>query len=186
MPGAPEYRGSFVSPKSRRLETTLPWFSSAPFIILKSFWCNENKKEIFNIFFVEKGLLFTESSDQAPLKCITGDEGTKVLKEGNSRDCDQHQGSSILFKQLIYLGYYWPIMEADVTSFAWKCQAWQLKSNRIHGPAVELCSYLPLGYFTLGPSILVVPTIHHLEATFGASCNRMLYWIGQSNSSEVT
>lgn len=42
--------------------------------------------------FIEDGLLFRMRFNQAPLRCIAGNEVTKVLKEIHSRDCDKYQG----------------------------------------------------------------------------------------------
>lgn len=70
------------------------------------------------------------------------------FKEVHAKDSGEHQGSPRLFKQIVHLDYYWP-MEADVISFARKCQACQLHRNGIHPPAVELCGLsIPLAIHT--------------------------------------
>lgn len=72
-----------------------------------------------------------EDPDQAPLRCIAGDEVGRILKEVRLVDCDEHQGGSRLFNKIIHLDYYCPIL-------AWRCQTCQLYSNRIHVPTIEL------------------------------------------------
>lgn len=59
-------------------------------------------------FLVENDLLFRKDSNQAPLRCISGDEVASVLKEVHSGDCDEHQGGSRLLKKVLHLGYCWP------------------------------------------------------------------------------
>lgn len=61
-----------------------------------------------------------------------------MLKEVHIRLCDEHQGISKLYNQLISIGYYWPTIEADIASFTQRCQACQFSKNRIHAPIVEL------------------------------------------------
>lgn len=75
-------------------------------------------------FFVDKGVLLGTGFNQAPLRCIVGEEITTVLREIHSGECDEHQGYSRLAKQIMHLGYYWPTMEANSLSFARICQAY--------------------------------------------------------------
>lgn len=56
--------------------------------------------------------------NQAPLKCLAGDEVTRVLKEIYAGVCGEHQVGFRIYKGCIHLGYYWPIMEPNVVSFA--------------------------------------------------------------------
>lgn len=53
-------------------------------------------------FFLEEGLRLRDFN-QATLKCITGNEVTRVLKEVHARDDGEHQGFSRLYKQIIHL-----------------------------------------------------------------------------------
>lgn len=100
--------------------------------------------------------LILKRFNQAPLRCIAGDEVVKVLKEVHSKDCDEHWGGSRLFKKIMHLGYYWPTMEADAVVTR-KCQTRQFYSNQIHAQTTELHSlstHWPFhiwGFDLLGP-----------------------------------
>lgn len=60
---------------------------------------------------MKDGLLFRRGFNQEPLRCIAGDGVARVFKEVHLGDCDKHQGNSRIFRHIIHLGYYWPIME---------------------------------------------------------------------------
>lgn len=70
----------------------------------------------------EEGLLFRRGFNQTPLRCMATDEVTRVYKKVNSDDCDEHQGGSRLFENLIHLGYYQSTMEASISSVARMCK----------------------------------------------------------------
>lgn len=58
---------------------------------------------------MEEGHLFRRGLNQAPLKCITVGELTRVLREVHTEDYGEHQGGSRLYHQIIHLvtGLLW-------------------------------------------------------------------------------
>lgn len=58
---------------------------------------------------VEEDLLLRRGFNQAPMRYPPGNEMTMVIKKVHFKDCCEHQGGTKLSKQLIHLGYYWPI-----------------------------------------------------------------------------
>lgn len=64
-------------------------FSSTPFIAFELLQCFEIKRKSSRL--LKRVFLSKRGFNQAPLRCISGDEVTKVLKEVHSRDCDEHQ-----------------------------------------------------------------------------------------------
>lgn len=57
-------------------------------------------------FFVGIGVLFRRGFDQAPFRCISGDEVARVLKEVYVRDYGEHQWGSRLFDRLFILAIF--------------------------------------------------------------------------------
>lgn len=55
-------------------------------------------------FFEDEGILFKSEFNQAPLRCIVGEEITTILLEVHSSECGEHQGRSRLAKQIMHLG----------------------------------------------------------------------------------
>lgn len=66
-------------------------------------------------------------------------------------------------------------MEVDAVSFAWRCQACQPRSNRIHVPVVELHSLSILWPSHTWAFNLIGPIILPLVVTSGTLLYRMLY-----------
>lgn len=52
-----------------------------------------------------------EEVNQTHVRCLAGDEVTRVLKEVKALVCGEHQGGFRLVKQLISVSYYWPTMD---------------------------------------------------------------------------
>lgn len=65
---------------------------------------------------MEDGLFIITGCNQAPVRCIVRDKVARVLREVYAREL-MSIGGSKLFKQIIYLGYYWSMMEVDSLSF---------------------------------------------------------------------
>lgn len=116
-------------------------------------------------FFLEGGLVFRRSFNQASSRCIVGDEITNALQKVYAGECGERQGGLRLSKQIMHLSYYEPTMEANSLPFTRRCQTCQFHRNKIHASAVELHSITTPSPFTLGPSI---SSTHHLEGTFGS------------------
>lgn len=99
------------------------------------------------------GLLSIRGFTQVTLRCVAGDEVTRVLKEVHSRDFE-HKGDAL--QQIVHLSCYRPTKESYAISFARRCRACQPHSNGIYAPAFDCIAFLPSGHFTLGRSILLV------------------------------
>lgn len=88
--------------------------------------------------FIEEGFLFQRGFDQAPLRCLEGDEMARALEEVDSGVCGNQQESSRLFKELVHLGYYWPTMEGTAGFFLKGANHVISKVIESTSPAVEL------------------------------------------------
>lgn len=78
---------------------------------------------------MEGGHLLRKGFNQPPLRCIAGDELTKVLREVHVGDYWERQDGSRLYKQIIHLGFYWLTKEADVTFLSHRMS---VNGNRVH------------------------------------------------------
>lgn len=81
---------------------------------------------------------------------IAGDEVRKLFREVHVGECGKHQGNSRLYKHIVQLGYYWPTMEVDDTSFLQICEACQVSGNRTTFLQLSFTVYPPLAILHLG------------------------------------
>ena len=83
-------------------------------------------------YFLQNGILFKKGYSGDPLRCLGPKEAREVVREIHSGDCGSHPGKRRLYKQLLLLGYYWPIMKSDSEELVKTCHACQILGDAIH------------------------------------------------------
>lgn len=81
----------------------------------KLLWCYEDQKKILEVLH-RGGQLFFRSFNLTPLRCLTGVKVVRVLKVVYAGTYGKPKAGFRLFKQLIKMGYCWPILEVGVAS----------------------------------------------------------------------
>jgi ribonuclease HI len=76
--------------------------------------------------------LYRRSYDQLWLRCVSGPEAKRVMKEIHSGLCGAHQSGPKMKLKIKRMGYYWPTMVADCEDHPKKCRMCQ-----IHGPFIH-------------------------------------------------
>ena len=72
------------------------------------------------------------------LKCITKDDGTKLLDEIHAGSCGNHAASQTLVRKAFRVGFYWPSKVADAEKLVQQCEGCQFFAKRSHIPAHEI------------------------------------------------
>ena len=89
-------------------------------------------KKLADRYFLQNGILFKKGYSGDPLRCLGPKEAREVVKEVHSNDCGSHPGKRRLYKQLLLLRYYWPMMKRDSEELVKTCHACQVLGNAIH------------------------------------------------------
>ena len=71
-------------------------------------------------------------------KCITQEEGVKLLLEIHFGSCGNHVASRNLVGKAFRVGFYWPTTISDVEDLVRRCEGCQFFAKQIHVPAQEL------------------------------------------------
>jgi hypothetical protein len=71
-------------------------------------------------------------------KCITQEEGVKLLLEIHSSSCGNHAASRTLVGKDFQAGFYWRIAISDAEDLVRRCEGCQFFAKQIHVPAQEL------------------------------------------------
>ena len=95
--------------------------------------------------YVIKGTeLFRHSASSGTLcKCITQDEGVRLLSDIHSGICGNHVSASTLMGKAFQLGFYWPSALADARDIVRRCPGCQFFSKQQHVPAQALWTIPP-------------------------------------------
>jgi len=72
------------------------------------------------------------------MKCITQDDGIKLLDDIHAGSCVNHAASRTLVGKAFRAGFYWPIAVADAEKLVRCCERCQLFAKRTHIPAHEI------------------------------------------------
>ena len=83
-------------------------------------------------YFLQNGILFKKEYSGDPLRCLGPKEAKEVVREFHCSDCGSHPRKRRLYKQLLLLGYYWPIMKSDSKELVRTCHACQILGDAIH------------------------------------------------------
>ena len=79
------------------------------------------------------------------LKCITQDDGAKLLEDIHVRSCGNHATSRTLVKKAFRAGFYWPSVVADAEKLVQRCEGCQFLTNRTDIVAHEIQT-IPLSW----------------------------------------
>ena len=89
-------------------------------------------KKLVVRYFLQSGILFKKGYSKDPLRCLRPREAREVVREVHYSDCESHLGKRRLYKQLLLLRYYWPIMKKDTKELVKTCHACQVLGDAIH------------------------------------------------------
>ncbi|XP_026410525.1 uncharacterized protein LOC113305734 [Papaver somniferum] len=86
------------------------------------------------------GILYKKSFIGPLLRCLSREEGHRVLKDIHYGDAGNHNGMRSLADKTKMQGYYWPTMIRDAARMSRRCEECQRFAKRIHAPATKLNS----------------------------------------------
>jgi hypothetical protein len=72
------------------------------------------------------------------LKCISQDDGIKLLDDILTGSCGNHAASRTLVGKAFRAGFYWPTAVADAEKLVRHCEGCQFFTKRTHIPAHEI------------------------------------------------
>ncbi|KAL0453661.1 UNVERIFIED_CONTAM: hypothetical protein Slati_1344200 [Sesamum latifolium] len=108
-------------------------------------------------FLVQAGTLYKKSYMHPLLRCLSTEEGARILQEIHSGCCGAHAGTWTLANKVLRAGYFWPTMKQDAKHLVSKCERCQKHSPLIHQPAEPLttmlspCPFTQWGIDIVGP-----------------------------------
>ncbi|XP_024020806.1 uncharacterized protein LOC112091411 [Morus notabilis] len=80
-------------------------------------------------YFTEGNILFRKGFNGEPLRCLSNAEAQKALQEVHAGECRERQGKKKLYRQLLGMGYYWPAMAKDASTYVCSCHTCQLQKS---------------------------------------------------------
>nr|XP_027082689.1 uncharacterized protein LOC113705025 [Coffea arabica] len=83
---------------------------------------------------LRQGLLYKRSYLGPWLRCITPEEGNRILQDIHEGLCGAHVGFRILVKKTLLLGYFWPTMRMDAQVMVLCCPSCQHHAPEHHQP----------------------------------------------------
>ena len=81
---------------------------------------------------VEGKLYHKNSKGELLQKCVSVEEGEKILKEIHAGTCGNHATSRTLVSKAFRASFYWPSAVADAEAFVCRCENCQLFAKQIH------------------------------------------------------
>jgi len=78
------------------------------------------------------------ASSKVLLKCISQDDGIKLLDDIHAGSCGNHVASRTLVGKAFRAGFYWPTAVADAEKLVRHCEGCQFFAKRTHVPAHEI------------------------------------------------
>ena len=91
-----------------------------------------------NYILVDGKLMRKNASSEVLLKCISQDDGIKLLDDIHVGSCGNHAASRTLVGKAFRAGLYWPTTVADVEKLVRHCEGCQFFAKRTHVPAHEI------------------------------------------------
>jgi hypothetical protein len=79
------------------------------------------------------------------MRCITREEGCKLLIEVRGGECGNHASSRTLVGKAFRHGFYWPTTLQDAVELVKICKSCQFHAKQIHMPAQTL-QMIPLSW----------------------------------------
>jgi len=87
---------------------------------------------------VDGRLMRKNANTEVLLKCITQDDGIKLLDDIHARSYGNHAASRTLVRKAFRVGFYWPTAVADAEKLVRRCEGCQFFAKRTHVPAHEI------------------------------------------------
>ncbi|XP_026434771.1 uncharacterized protein LOC113332449 [Papaver somniferum] len=112
------------------------------------------------------GLLYNKSFLGPLLRCLSREEGHRILKDIHYGDAGNHSGMRSLADKAKIQGYYWPQMMRDAARMSRRCEECQRFAKKIHAPATKLNSVDNRCPFSKWGVDIVVPLIEGLGKRF--------------------
>nr|XP_027083794.1 uncharacterized protein LOC113706104 [Coffea arabica] len=81
-----------------------------------------------------QNLLYKRSYLGPWLRCITQEEGNRILQDIHEGFCGAHVGYRMLVKKVLLLGYFWPTMRVDTQVMVLSCPSCQYHAPEHHQP----------------------------------------------------
>ena len=91
---------------------------------------------------VDDNLMRKSAKEGILQKCITQEEGVKLLLEIHSGSYGNHMASRTLVGKAFRSGFYWPTAISDAEDLVRCCEGCQFFAKQIHVPAQELQTIL--------------------------------------------
>src|SRR3989337_1798242 len=89
--------------------------------------------------------LYRKRPNEVKLKCISREDGQRLLEEIHEGMCGSHIGTRALVGKAFRQSFYWPTALQDATELVTRCEACQFHSKNIHQPAQALQT-IPLSW----------------------------------------
>ena len=83
-------------------------------------------------------VLYKRGFSQPYLRCLTSGESNYVLWEVHEEACGNHSEARALIHKVIYVGYYWPTIQANAKAYVKVCDQCQCFSNVPRQPSEYL------------------------------------------------
>jgi hypothetical protein len=91
-----------------------------------------------NYILVDCKLMRKNASSEVLLKCISQDDGVKILDDIHAGSYGNHAASRTLVGKAFRAGFYWPTAVADAEKLVRHCEGCQFFAKRTHVPAHEI------------------------------------------------
>jgi len=78
-----------------------------------------------NYILVSGKLMCKNANSEVLLKCISQDDGVKLLDDIHTGSCGNHAASRTLVRKAFRVGFYWPTAVADVEQLVQHCEGCQ-------------------------------------------------------------
>ena len=95
-----------------------------------------------NYILVDGNLMRKNANSEVLLKCISQDDGVKLLDDIHAGYCGNHAASRSLVGKAFRAGFFWPTAVADVEKLVRRCEGCQFFAKRTHVPAHEIQTIL--------------------------------------------
>jgi len=91
-----------------------------------------------NYILVDGKLMHKNVSLEVLLKCISQDNGIKLLDDIHVGSCGNHAASRTLVGKAFRVGFYWPTAFTDAEKLVWHCEGCLFFAKQTHVPAHEI------------------------------------------------
>ncbi|XP_024163855.1 protein NYNRIN-like [Rosa chinensis] len=87
---------------------------------------------------IMNGKLYRRGHCFPNLKCVTPEEGHKIMKDIHAGVCGNHAGARSLAHKTLRAGYFWPTMSALAQTISSSCHKCQMYANIPRAPPIAL------------------------------------------------